>query len=84
MNVLIRYPSPEVNFRSERTGRLVDRRAHSCQVLSPTVAVMPALDVCYHMTPTKIRERLRESEDSIDPDEYVSALEYVRDDGRGR
>jgi hypothetical protein len=36
------------------------------------------------MTPTKIRERLRESEDSIDPDEYVSALEYVRDDGRGR
>jgi len=36
------------------------------------------------MTPTKIRERLRESDDRIDPDEYVSALEYVRDDGRRR
>jgi len=36
------------------------------------------------MTPTKIRERLRESEERVDPTEYVSALEYVRDDGRGR
>ena len=36
------------------------------------------------MTPTKIRERLRESEGRIDPEEYVSALAYVRDDGRGR
>ena len=36
------------------------------------------------MTPTKIRERLKESEDRIDPNDYVSALEYVRDDGRGR
>ncbi|SNZ13349.1 hypothetical protein SAMN06269185_2131 [Natronoarchaeum philippinense] len=36
------------------------------------------------MTPTKIRERLRESRDSVNPAEYVSALEYVRDDGRER
>ncbi len=36
------------------------------------------------MTPTKIRERLRESDDRVDPAEYVTALEYVRDDGRGR
>lgn len=40
--------------------------------------------VCYHMTPTKIRERLEESEDRIDPSDYVTALEYVRDDGRSR
>jgi hypothetical protein len=30
------------------------------------------------MTPTKIRERLAESEGTVDPEEYVSALEYVR------
>jgi hypothetical protein len=37
-----------------------------------------------HMTPTKIRERLEESEDRVDKEQFVSALEYVRDDGRGR
>lgn len=30
------------------------------------------------MTPTKIRERLDETEGRVDPEEYVSALEYVR------
>ena len=34
------------------------------------------------MTPTKIQERLEESGDRIDPDEFVGALTYVRDDGR--
>lgn len=34
------------------------------------------------MTPAKFRERLDESEDSIDPDAYVDALNYVRDTGR--
>jgi hypothetical protein len=34
------------------------------------------------MTPTKIRERLRESEDRVDVETYLQALEYVRDDGR--
>ncbi len=34
------------------------------------------------MTPTKMRERLKESEDRIDAEELVSALEYVRDDGK--
>lgn len=37
-----------------------------------------------HMTPTKIRERLEESEDRVDKELFVSALEYVRDDGRNR
>lgn len=35
-----------------------------------------------HMTPTKIRERLEESEERIDVEAYVDALTYVRDDGR--
>lgn len=35
------------------------------------------------MTPTKIRERLAESEGRIDPEEFVAALSYVRGD-RGR
>jgi hypothetical protein len=30
------------------------------------------------MTPTKIRERLSEADDTIDPEEYVAALQYVR------
>ncbi len=30
------------------------------------------------MTPTKIRERLEETDDRVDPEEYVSALSYVR------
>jgi hypothetical protein len=34
------------------------------------------------MTPTKLRERLAESEDSVDVDSFVDALTYVRDDGR--
>lgn len=35
------------------------------------------------MTPEKIRERLAE-DDRVDPEEYVRALQYVRDDARGR
>jgi hypothetical protein len=34
------------------------------------------------MTPTKLRERLEERRDRIDTEEYLDALEYVRDDGR--
>ncbi|SFS02354.1 hypothetical protein SAMN05216559_2631 [Halomicrobium zhouii] len=34
------------------------------------------------MTPTSIRERLEEVGDGVDPEEFVAALEYVRDDGR--
>jgi hypothetical protein len=30
------------------------------------------------MTPTKIRERLEDEEGRVDPEEYVSALSYVR------
>jgi hypothetical protein len=30
------------------------------------------------MTPTKIRERLSEADGNIDPEEYVTALQYVR------
>ena len=37
-----------------------------------------------HMTPTKLRERLAESEDSVDIENFVNALNYVRDDGRKR
>lgn len=36
------------------------------------------------MTPAKIRERLEESEDRVDTELFLSALEYVRDDGRTR
>ena len=35
-----------------------------------------------HMTPTKLRERLAESEDSVDVETFLDALTYVRDDGR--
>jgi len=35
-----------------------------------------------HMTPTKIRERLAESDDRVDVEQFVAALEYVRDDVR--
>lgn len=38
--------------------------------------------ITVHMTPAKIRERLEESEDRVDTEMFVSALEYVRDDGR--
>lgn len=34
------------------------------------------------MTPTKLRERLEESQHRIDTEAYVQALQYVRDDGR--
>ncbi len=34
------------------------------------------------MTPTKLRERLEESEGRVDPRELAEALTYVRDDGR--
>lgn len=30
------------------------------------------------------RERFEEVDDGIDPEEFVAALEYVRDDGRAR
>lgn len=35
-----------------------------------------------NMTPRKLRERLEESKDRVDTDEFVEALTYVRDDGR--
>lgn len=35
-----------------------------------------------NMTPDKLRERLEESKDRVDLDEFVEALTYVRDDGR--
>ena len=38
--------------------------------------------VSMNMTPTKLRERLKESEDRVDAAEFVDALLYVRDDGR--
>ena len=34
------------------------------------------------MTPSKIRNRLEESEDRVDVDSFLDALSYVRDDGR--
>ncbi|EMA51646.1 hypothetical protein C448_00467 [Halococcus morrhuae DSM 1307] len=34
------------------------------------------------MTPERIRERLEETEGRVDVEAFVSALEYVRDDGR--
>lgn len=34
------------------------------------------------MTPERIRERLAETEGRVDLDQFVAALEYVRDDGR--
>jgi len=34
------------------------------------------------MTPERIKERLAESEGQIDIEAFVTALEYVRDDGR--
>jgi hypothetical protein len=36
------------------------------------------------MTPTKLQERLSESEDSVDVETFLDALSYVRDDGRRR
>ena len=38
--------------------------------------------ITLHMTPTRLRERLKESQDRIDSERYVEALTYVRDDGR--
>ncbi len=35
-------------------------------------------------TPTTFRERIVEAEDGVDPEEFVAALEYVRDDGHRR
>ncbi|EMA54116.1 hypothetical protein C451_07592 [Halococcus thailandensis JCM 13552] len=34
------------------------------------------------MTPERIKERLKETEGRVDVEAFVSALEYVRDDGR--
>jgi hypothetical protein len=34
------------------------------------------------MTPERIKERLEETEGRVDVETFVSALEYVRDDGR--
>jgi len=36
------------------------------------------------MTPTRLRERLAETGDRVDVEQFVAALEYVRDDGRRR
>ena len=40
--------------------------------------------ITHTMTPTKLRERLDELEGRVDPEAFVGALEYVRDDGRAR
>jgi hypothetical protein len=34
------------------------------------------------MTPTTFQERLEESEENIDVETFLDAVEYVRDDGR--
>ena len=34
------------------------------------------------MTPERIKERLAETDGRVDIEEFVAALEYVRDDGR--
>lgn len=34
------------------------------------------------MTPTRFQERLEETRGRVDPDDVVSALSYVREDGR--
>lgn len=34
------------------------------------------------MTPERIRERLAETEGRVDIEAFITALEYVRDDGR--
>jgi len=36
------------------------------------------------MTPEKMRKRLEETSGRVDPEEFVAALEYVREDGHGR
>jgi hypothetical protein len=36
------------------------------------------------MTPTRLRERLEETRGRVDPDDVVTALTYVREDGRQR
>ena len=36
------------------------------------------------MTSTWLQERLEEAEDRVDPEEYVEALQYVRERPRGR
>lgn len=36
------------------------------------------------MTPTTFRERLADAEDGVDPEEFVAALQYVRETGRDR
>jgi hypothetical protein len=32
----------------------------------------------YHMTPTRLRERLAEAEDRVDAEQYVAAMQAVR------
>jgi hypothetical protein len=34
------------------------------------------------MTPTKFRERVAETGDRLDTEQFLTALRYVRDDGR--
>jgi hypothetical protein len=34
------------------------------------------------MTPTKLQERLSETEGRVDVEAFLAAVEYVRDDGR--
>ncbi|WP_436931025.1 hypothetical protein [Halosimplex halobium] len=36
------------------------------------------------MTPTKLRERLKEADGKVDLEAFYGALRYVRDDGRAR
>ncbi|MFQ3320693.1 MAG: hypothetical protein ACI8UR_002133 [Natronomonas sp.] len=36
------------------------------------------------MTPTRFRERLEETRDRVDPNDVVTALTYVREEGRQR
>ncbi len=38
--------------------------------------------VAVHMTPTKFQERLAETEGRVDTEQFLQALQYVRDDGR--
>jgi len=36
------------------------------------------------MTPARFRERLKEADGKVDIEAFYGALQYVRDDGRGR
>ena len=38
--------------------------------------------ITVHMTPRKLRERVAETRDHLDTEQFLTALRYVRDDGR--